>query len=98
MTFHNIPFQTEKATLVFNDAIVTTNIAAHITMAKKAPVIAAYLKEKTGWTEVTFQMINWDAMEIYLQQASIGTRAKAVKLQHNWQNTGWQKGLFLVNT
>ena len=97
ITFHNIPFQTEKATLIFNSAIVTTHIATHVTMAKSAPAMMKYIKEKTDWTEATFQMVDWDAMEVYMKQVSIGTRAKAVKLFHNWQNTGRQKGLFLMS-
>ena len=33
----------------------------------------------------------------YMGKLSAATRAKVVKLQHNWQNTGRQKGLFLAS-
>ena len=93
-----IPFKTEHATLQVNDSIITMHIADYIKDAKIAPAMMAYIKENTDWSETTFNKVDWTAMGVYMKKISIATRAKVVKLQHNWQNTGRQKGLFLTST
>ena len=50
-----------------------------------------------GWTQATFNKVDWDAMGLYMKKIGVGTQANVVKLQHNWQNTGRQKGLFLTS-
>lgn len=75
--------------------IVTTNMVAYVTYAKSAPAMKQYVKEKNGWADESFEMVDWDAMEASMSKVSIGTRVKAIKPQHNWQNMGQQKGLFL---
>ena len=95
VTRHTIPFKTERATLMVNASIVTTKISDYITEAKTGPPMAAYIREKTGWAQSTYDKVDWIAMGIYMKKIGIATRAKVVKLQHNWQNTGRQKGLFL---
>ena len=92
---HTIPFKTERATLVVNKSIVTTKISDYITYAKTAPPMIAYVRQKNNWSTATFHKVDWDAMGRYMGKLSAATRAKVVKLQHNWQNTGRQKGLFL---
>ncbi len=94
-TLHTIPFETERATLVMNGSIVTTKIDDYITEAKTGPPMEAYIQEKMGWDQSTYDLVDWAVMGMYMKKISIGTRAKMVKLQHNWQNTGRQKGLFL---
>ena len=78
-----------------NGSIVTTKIDDYITEAKTGPPMEEYIREKTGWDKETYDLVDWTAMGSYMKKISIGTRAKVVKLQHNWQNTGRQKGLFL---
>ena len=97
LTFHTIPFQTERATFSMDASIVTTHIAQHITHAKTAPAMKAYITEKTDWSEATFNKVDWEATETYMKKVSIATRAKVTKLMNNWQNTGRQKGLFLTS-
>ena len=97
ITHHTIAFLTERATLRVNNSIVTTHISDYITYAKTAPPMIKYLKEKNDWSDETFNKVDWAAMQTYMGQISVATRAKVVKLQHNWQNTGRQKGLFLAS-
>ena len=97
VTRHTIPFKTERATLWVDKAIVTTRTADYITDAITGPPMVAYIKEKTGWEQSTFDKVDWVAMGAYMKKIGIATRAKVVKLQHNWQNTGRQKGLFLAS-
>ncbi len=94
-THHTIPFNTEKATLVVNDSIVTTHTAEYVTHAKTAPPMIQYIKEKKGWSQQTYDKVDRAALGLYMRKVSVSTRAKVVKLQYNWQNTGRQKGLFL---
>ena len=39
-------------------------------------------------------MVDWTSVGAYMKRLSVAKRAKVVKLMHNWQNTGRQKGLF----
>ena len=93
ITLHTIPFKTEWATLVVAESIVTTKISDYITYAEIAPPMIAYIREKNDWSTTTFHKVDWDAMGRYIGKLS----AKVVKLQHNRQNTGQQKGLFLAS-
>ena len=95
---HNVPFISDKATLIVNGSIMTTNAAEYITYAKTVPAMITFIQEdKNSWSEDTFQKVDWNATERYMKVVSIGTRAKAFKLQYNWQNTGQQKGLFMTS-
>ena len=46
VTFHTIPFQSERAMFTMDDSIVTTHIAKHITHAKTTPAMKSYITEK----------------------------------------------------
>ena len=84
ITPHNIPFKTEKTTLRANDSIVTTHTANYITNAMTVPPMRKYIMEKTGWAKEKYDKVDCTALGTYMKKISVGTRAKVVKLQHNW--------------
>ena len=66
--------QTEKATLIFGDAIVTTNVADHVTYPKTAPGMISYLGKKTGWSED-------------LQQGRLGRNVNLHEKSQHWNKS-----------
>ena len=96
-TLVTLPMTSDTASLVINGCIVTTKIDEHVRMMMTAGPIVEYIKEKNKWSEDTFNLVDWDAIGGLMGRLSASKRAKVVKLQHNWQNTGRQKGLFLRN-
>ena len=89
-----LPMTTDKASLSINGCYITAKYKSSIKRAYTAPAICTYIKEKTGWTTAVFESVDWPSIGVYMKRLSIAKRAKVVKLMHNWQNTGRQKGLF----
>jgi hypothetical protein len=89
---------TELAALKLNGHYITANIIEQITMDSTRPALKQYILEKNDWSDATFQEVDWTAIRTYLSRLSISKRVKVIKLMHNWQNTGRQKGLFRMNT
>ena len=98
VTMPTLPMTSDEASLVIEGAFVTTKIDDYIRQAMTASPLKAYIKEKNNWTESTFHLVDWVAFGKFMGRLSVSKRAKVVKLQHNWQNTGRQKGLFQRNT
>lgn len=65
-------------------------------MDSTQPTLRQYIKEKNDWSEVTFDEVDWTSLGGCLKPLSISKCAKVVKMMHNWQNTGRQKGLFCM--
>jgi hypothetical protein len=72
-------------------------ISFEITVLKglTANPLIDYIIRKNKWSKATFNLINWNAIGGLMGRLSAAKRVKVAKLQHNWQNTGRQKGLFL---
>ena len=51
-----------------------------------------YYEDRRGWTKEILAMIEWEGIDVMLRQARPIRRIKIVKLMHNWQNVGRQKG------
>ena len=95
ITLPTVPMTSDRASLVIGGTFVTTKIDDYIRQAMTETPLIAYIKTKMGWTHRTFQLVDWSAFGTFMGRLSVSKRAKVVKLQHNWQNTGQQKGLFL---
>ena len=52
------------------------------------------MKKRKGWTHKDVGTVEWEAVEAMLRSASSQQKAQLIKLLHNWQNTGHQKGKF----
>jgi hypothetical protein len=47
-----------------------------------------------GWTIAALEKVDWPGMQKFLKYLSPIVRCNAIQMLHNWQNTGYQKGLF----
>ena len=95
VTLPTLPMTTDAASLVIGGAMITTKIDSHIRDAKTAGPLKEYIKEKNSWTDTDFNLVDWASLGTCMGRFSASKRAKVIKLQHNWQNTGRQKGTFL---
>ena len=93
-TLPTLPMTSDEASLVINGAFITTKIDKFITLAMTANPLKEYIKKKNNWTDSTFDSVDWTSFGRFMGRLSVSKRAKVVKLQHNWQHTGRQKGLF----
>ena len=50
--------------------------------------------QRKGWRISDLRIIDWEGVEAMVRGADAIKRAKLIKLLHNWQNTGRQKGRF----
>jgi hypothetical protein len=95
ITLSTLPMTSDEASLVINNCLVTTNIDEHVRMLMTATPLKTYIMDKNGWTHLTFNLVDWNAVGRFMSHLSAAKRAKVAKLQHNWQNMGRQKGFFL---
>ena len=95
VTLPTLPMPSDAASLVIGGAFITTKIDEHIRQAQTTGPLREYIKEKNGWSDDIFHLVDWASFGTFMGRLSVSKRAKVVKLQHNWQNTGRQKGLFL---
>jgi hypothetical protein len=71
---------------------ISSTIIQHIT----ANHICTYYRSK-GWTDTQLNFTDWNGMESFLTSLTPMTRVTAIKLIHNWHNTGAQKKKFLLS-
>jgi hypothetical protein len=95
ITFSTLPMISDTASLVINGCLITTNVDDHVRMLMTTQPLMDYIMEKNNWSLQTFHQVDWNAFGGFMGRLSAAKRAKVVKLQHNWQNTGRQKGFFL---
>ena len=95
ITLPTLSMTTDEASLVIKGAHITSKIDDFIRNAMTSANLKNYIKEKCAWTEDTFDLVDWTSLGKFMSRLSVAKRAKVVKLQHNWQNTGRQKGMFL---
>ena len=51
-----------------------------------------YLGKQHGWSKMIFEMIEWEGIDGLMKQANPIKRIQLLKMLHNWQNIGQQKG------
>jgi hypothetical protein len=85
----------DAASVLINGTFITTKLDEHIRHEMTAGPLRDYIKRKNGWDDDEFNLVDWESFGAFMGRLSASKRAKVVKLQHNWQNTGRQKGLFL---
>ena len=91
----SMPMTTDLASLMLKGCYITADISQQITMDSTKSGMRAYIIQKNDWSEATFDSVDWTAsMGYYLKRLLVSKRVKApVKMMHNGQNTGRQKGL-----
>ena len=79
-----------KASLSINNQRQHTNLPESVLCAFHTPALRAHLYQRTGWSQSTFDMVDWDLTQSYMASLTDHQRTNAVKFLHDWQNTGSQ--------
>ena len=95
ITLPTLQMPTDAASVKIGGSFITTKIDEHVRHAMTAKPLRDYIKEKNNWDDQEFNMVDWDSFGTFMGRLSASKRSLVVKLLHNWQNTGRQKGLFL---
>ena len=87
-------FQSTGICLASGNTVITTDVGPCIKAELLAPALKDYICSKEDWTNKTFNLVHWAALECCLGKMSIHKRINAAKYMFNWQNTGRQKQHF----
>ena len=90
-----------KATLSIDNIVVTNNYHKRLIDAFSTLNMHKYLQEKQGWTDETFQYIDWNSLETALTivfKASKTDFARYIKFMIDMANTGAQKKKFTAQS
>ena len=77
--------------------VAITNWGQYLTDSVNGNKLAIYYNELRGWTQHHLQLIDWEALSLYLNKQRHTKQMKILQLQHGWQNTGSQKLTFLIS-
>ena len=78
---------------LYNDEdVYITDVRKHMVEKVNGKRIIDYYEKRRGWKKNEIRNIQWEGVNGMLKKASPMKRIKYVKLLHNWQNTGKQKG------
>ena len=83
-----------KISITINDEYIHTNLTPLISQAYHLPKIREHIMERTGWSSTTFDTVDWETLEHYIQTLKDSQRTNVVKFIHDWQNTGKQNQQF----
>ena len=76
-----------KASISINNQRQHTNIPESVSSAFHTPALRAHVFQRTGWSQSTFNMVDWDLTQSYMASITDHQRTNAVKYLHDWQNT-----------
>ena len=85
-------FKSTVISLYDKDEIYITDVRKHMVEKVNGKRMIDYYKKLRGWKEADLKNIQWEGINGMLKKATPMRRIKLVKLVHNWQNTGKQKG------
>ena len=85
---------TETISLYNEKGVQITNLRHYMKVRINGKELVDYMKKRKGWTSEDVSTIEWEGVEAMLKNASSPVKAQLIKLLHNWQNTGRQKGKF----
>ena len=85
---------TEAISLYNTSTVSISNVRKYMTNTVNGEVLKEYLMRRKGWRISDLRIIDWEGVEAMVRGAGAIKRAKLIKLLHNWQNTGRQKGRF----
>jgi hypothetical protein len=86
-TFHNTVIS-----LSTWDDVYVTDIRKYMVDKINGRRIMEYYKMRRGWSEELVSTIDWEGVEGMLRKANPMRRITLIKMMHNWQNIGVQKG------
>ena len=85
---------TEAISLYNSKNIQISNLRRYMINHINGSDLEEYMMKRKGWTKAEMREIEWEGVEAMLRGARSQQRANLIKLLHNWQNTGRQKGKF----
>ena len=93
-----LSFPSNKATILYNNAIINTKVFDHLQNKTSNTTLRKYLQNKYGWSDSTFQDINWSAHRGALLSMPTPLRITTIKIIHNWGATGIRNKLIEKKT
>ena len=87
-------FQEAVVMVSYRGFLIHGSIHDVVTEGEHGPPLRQYLKEKFGWSEDTFQCIDWEAMKVYTRRLEGSKETNLIKLVMNWQNDNHQNEFF----
>ena len=85
---------TEVISLYNKKNIQISNLRRYMVININGKEIKDYMMKRKGWTSEDMRLIEWEGVELMLNSANSTKKSQLIKLIHNWQNTGQQKGKF----
>jgi hypothetical protein len=87
------PTLTHSAIALYNkEGVYITDVHKYMTERVNGKRLLHYYREKRGWGRCIAQQINWEGIQGMLKKSTPTKRIQRIKMMHNWQNIGWQKG------
>ena len=74
------------------DGVLINDVRRYMTETINGEAMLEYMEKRRGWEPKTIDMIEWEGIEGMMRSANPMKRIKLLKMLHNWQNTGSQKG------
>ena len=91
-------FSSEKVLIVIEGIPVTQQLQEYLHFTTAGPALCKYICKKASWTRDTFDMVNWPALELNLQNLPGDKHTNVVKMQHGWIFTAEPDHLFQSKT
>ena len=85
---------TEVLSLYDKNEVQVSNLRNYMVQKVNGKELKDYMMRRKGWTEEDLGLIEWEGVESMLRSVRPQKKAQLIKLMHNWQNTGRQKGKF----
>ena len=80
-----------KAALRLEGRLITSNIEHHVRMQREGTKLQQRIMSKEGWTEHTFNKVDWDSHEIAFRKLGRSRfRTRVVQFEHRWLPMGKQ--------
>ena len=85
---------TEVISLHKKNGVQIKNLRKYMVEKNNGQELKEYMMRRKGWTIDELKVIEWEGIDAMLRSVGPMKRAQLIKLIHNWQNTGRQKGRF----
>jgi hypothetical protein len=87
------PTLTHSAIALYNkEGTYITDVHRYMTNKVNGERLLDYYRTRRGWNRSVAQQINWEGIQGMLRKSPPTKRIKRIKMMHNWQNVGRQKG------
>ena len=75
------------AALSIRGTLITKDIPKQIRMASNGRKLRHHIMKKTGWSQLVFDLVDWDALESALSKEPLSQRVRLIKFMHEWLPT-----------